>query len=107
MNKRKKTGEREVHLQLWEKKKIHFCQNCSKQLSHHPNPAYFSHIVPKSKESKLRLDPKNFKIICLPCHQIWEFGTLDKIREFKLTDEQKKYLKENNYLRYCKIYGDD
>lgn len=104
---KKPTGERDLHLELWSKKKKHYCQNCDKDLGDNPNPAYFSHIIPKSKESSLRLDPKNFKIICLPCHQIWEFGTLDQIREFNLTDEQKKYLKQNNYLRYYKIYGDD
>lgn len=107
MKKRKKTGEREIHLKLWAEKKNHRCQNCRKLLGNHPSPAFFSHIIPKSKEPSLRLDPNNFKIICLPCHQIWEFGTLDKIREFKLTEEQKKYLKQHNYLRYCKIYGDD
>lgn len=104
---RKKTGEREVHLELWSKKKKHFCQNCDKDLGDYPNPAYFSHIVPKSRSPKLRLDHDNFKIVCFDCHQLYEFGTLDKIREFNLTEEQKKYLKQNNYLRYCKIYGDD
>jgi len=88
--KRKKTGEREVHLKLWAKKKRHNCQNCKKPLGSFPNPAFFSHIVPKSKEQSLRLDPNNFKIVCFDCHQIWEFGTLDKIREFNLTLDQKK-----------------
>lgn len=105
--KRKPTGERKLHLELWSKKKKHFCQNCNKDLGDYPNPAYFSHIIPKSKGEKFRLDIDNFKIICIPCHQTWEFGTLDKIREFKLTPDQKKYLKENNYLRYFKIFGDD
>ena len=105
--KRKKTGERDLHLELWSKKKRHTCQNCDKPLGNHPNPAFFSHIIPKGKEPSLRLDPDNFKIICFSCHQIWEFGTLEKIREFNLTDKQKKYLKQHNYLRYCKIYGDD
>lgn len=103
--KRKKTGERELHLKLWEKKKIHFCQNCDKQLSQHPNPAYFSHIIPKGKEPSLRLDPNNFKIVCFSCHELWEFGTIDKLKDYKLTEEQWKYLESHNYLRYCKLKG--
>lgn len=105
--KRKKTGEWELFLELWSEKPKHFCQNCNKDLGKRPSPAFFSHIIPKGKAPELRLDKNNIKIICFPCHQLWEFGTLDKLRDFKLTVEQKKYLKENNYLRYYKLFGDD
>jgi len=105
--KRKPTGELEFFKKIWQEKTKWFCQNCNKPLSKDLSVSYMSHIIPKSKEPKLRLDRNNIKVICAPCHSTWEFGTLDKIRNFNLTPEQKKYLKENNYLRYFKIFGDD
>ena len=105
--KRKKTGELEFFKKIWAEKKVWNCQNCNKILPKELHPIFMSHIIPKSKEPKPRLERENIKVICGDCHNTWEFGTLDKIRKFNLTDEQKKYLKENNYLRYFKIYGDD
>ncbi len=101
--KRKKTGELELFKEIWSEKKKWFCQNCDKPLGSQMSVGFMSHIIPKGKAPELRLDRNNIKVICYPCHQIWEFGTLDKIREFKLTDEQWKYIETHNYLRYCKI----
>ena len=105
MSKRKKTGERELHLELWNQNKHHTCQNCRKELGSYPNPAFFSHILPKGKFPEHRLNPNNFKIICFDCHQLWEFGTLDKLKDFNLTGQQWRLIKEYNFLRYCKLKG--
>jgi 5-methylcytosine-specific restriction endonuclease McrA len=105
MKKRKKTGELELFKTIWAEKKRWACQNCNKPLGSQMSVGYMSHIIPKGKAPELRLERENIKVVCFPCHNLYEFGTLDKLKDFKLTDEQWAYMEKHNYLRYCKLKG--
>ena len=67
---KKPTGEKEVFLQIW-KERPHICSNCKEPLGHEPLAHFFSHIVPKSRNESLRLDPDNILLQCWLCHDAW------------------------------------
>lgn len=105
--KRKKTGEWDMFLEIWSKTKHHNCEKCNRDLGRVPAPIYFSHIVPKSKSNALRLDPNNIELLCGDCHSKYEFGTIDQIKSMNNSERMKEYLKEHNYLRWFKIWGEE
>lgn len=106
MYKRKKTGEREIHLHIWTNTKDPRCECCGKKLGNYPSPIFFSHIIPKSRRSDLRLDPNNFELLCAEHHQVWEFGTIDQIKKLNHTQRKKDYMEKHDYLRWEKLFGD-
>ena len=71
--KRKTTGERELFLNTW-LKRVHICENCTISLGNEPKTFYFSHIKSKGAHPELRLDENNIELLCLDCHQAWEFN---------------------------------
>ena len=105
MKRKKKTGELEMFKEIWSIKPKHFCQNCSRELPKWLHPIFFSHILPKGKFPEHRLNKDNIKIVCGECHQLWEFSTLDKLKDYKLTEAQWGLIEKYNYLRYCKLKG--
>lgn len=105
--KRKKTGEWEMFLEIWSKTKDHYCEKCNCDLGREPKPFIFSHIVQKSKKPELRLDPDNIELLCFNCHHEYEFGTIDKLKKMNHSQRMKDYLEKHNYLRWCKIFGED
>lgn len=72
--KRKVTGERELFLKIWEERE-HICIHCNRHLGDEPNVFYFSHIKSKGAYPELRLDPDNIELLCIECHQTYEFGS--------------------------------
>lgn len=71
--KRKPTGEKELFLSIW-LKRPHICENCTIYLGEEPKTFYFSHIKSKGAHPELRLDENNIELLCLECHQAWEFN---------------------------------
>lgn len=71
--KRKKTGERDLFLKIWEERE-HVCVKCERWLGDEPRAHFFSHITSKGANAAKRLDPENIEILCLECHQREEFG---------------------------------
>lgn len=70
--KRKKTGERDLFLQIWNERD-HVCENCGMKLGNTPKNFMFSHIKPKSIEPKMRLDKNNIRLLCWDCHYSLDF----------------------------------
>lgn len=75
--KRKKkapTGERELFAKIWKERK-HICTHCGLQLPEPMRSFYFSHIKSKGAFPELRLVESNIELVCLQCHQQYEFGS--------------------------------
>lgn len=71
--RRKPTGEKELFLEIWGERP-HVCTKCDRYLSGQPLAGYFSHIKSKGAHPELRLDKDNIEIVCLNCHQEYEFN---------------------------------
>jgi hypothetical protein len=106
MSKRKKTGEWDMFLEIWSER-THKCLECNMDLGNKPLPIFFSHILTKGRTPELRLDKRNIELLCAVCHIHWETGDLETKRSFKWSQEKKELVKENNYLLYCKLFGDE
>lgn len=74
---RNPTGEARIFEKIWQNRP-HVCSNCSCNLHDPPSPAFFSHIIRKSKREDLRLDPENILLECHSCHSIWDNGTIQE-----------------------------
>lgn len=73
--KRKKpTGERELFAKIWGKRE-HVCSHCGAKLQEPIRSFYFSHIKSKGAFPELRLEESNIELMCLKCHQEYEFGS--------------------------------
>ena len=103
---RKATGEWDMFLEIWKERK-HICENRRTQLGDTPKPYMFSHIISKGRNPSLRLDPDNIELLCKPCHTLHETGTIQQVKRMAHSQKKKDYLKKNDYLRYCKLFGDD
>lgn len=72
-NKRRKTGELALFKEIWGERS-HICTHCGKVLLEPLKPAYFSHIKSKGAFPNLRLEKSNIELVCMECHQKYEFG---------------------------------
>lgn len=68
----KNSGERLLFLEIW-RERPHYCNKCGTYLGNTPKVHYFSHIKSKGAHPELRLDKNNIEILCLKCHQEYEF----------------------------------
>lgn len=75
--RRKKTGEKELFLAIWEERK-HICNTCGRYLGEEPLVHYFSHIKSKGSHPELRLDKDNIELLCFDCHFDHEFNSKEK-----------------------------
>lgn len=75
---KKPTGEKEMFLEIWEERS-HYCVKCGKYLGEDPNVYFFSHIKSKGAFPELRLCKNNIELVCIECHQKYEFGNRDKL----------------------------
>lgn len=71
--KAKKTGEREMFLEIWQERP-HVCVKCGRPLGDIPHAAFFSHKKSKGAYPELRLVKNNVELVCFTCHQKYEFG---------------------------------
>lgn len=76
----KPTGEGKMMLQIWSERP-HYCsnKNCTKYLGEEPLAQFFAHIKGKGAHSEARLDKTNILILCLDCHQDFDWGKRNKI----------------------------
>lgn len=102
---KKTTGEWNMFTTIWHERK-HKCNNCRADLGDEPRPIYFSHIISKGRNPKLRLDPDNIELLCAACHNLHEFGTIEDVKRMVHNPEKKEYLKKHDYLRYVRLFGD-
>jgi ribosomal protein S27E len=59
--------------EIWSERP-HYCEECDKSLGSKWERYMFSHILSKGSQPKLRHVKANINILCLECHQKWEFG---------------------------------
>lgn len=92
-NKRKRaTGERALFLEIWAER-VHQCVNCGVWLGNEPRTHYFSHIKSKGAYPELRLQKSNIRLLCLTCHQAYDFGTqeqFDKLRTINNNENENR-----------------
>lgn len=76
----KPSGEGKMFLTIWSERP-HYCsnQNCKKWLGHEPLAHFFAHIKGKKAHNELRFNKNNIVILCMACHQIFDFGDRSKI----------------------------
>lgn len=101
---RKATGEWDMFLEIWKERK-HQCTGCGKSLGDNMIPHYFSHILPKSRFPELRLDPNNILIECVKCHSDYETKGIEVIKRKRNFQVKLDYIKDKDYLKYCKLKG--
>lgn len=58
----------EMFLNIWNKLKNKNCWSCNKYLGEEPSPAFFDHLIEKSKYPELDLVEENIFICCENCH---------------------------------------
>jgi 5-methylcytosine-specific restriction endonuclease McrA len=75
--KRKVTGEKALFEVIWGERE-HICVNCMEYLGDEARTFFFSHIIAKKKEPRLRLIKENIRLLCLTCHTLWDHGTKDQ-----------------------------
>ena len=67
--KRKPTGEAALFLTLWNNLP-HECEVC-KVYIHEAKASNFSHLLNKGTYPEFRLDPRNVRLHCERCHDLW------------------------------------
>ena len=65
--------------ELWSERP-HYCEECDKDLGSKWERYMFSHILSKGSQPRLRHNKENVNILCLECHQSWEFGDKKAMR---------------------------
>lgn len=94
--KRKKTGELQLFLEIWNERP-HYSEVSGKALNHDgdmPVVHYFSHLLPKSTHSELRLCKDNIMLMTPKEHYEWDFGSRDdpKWKKAKEKRDKLKYI---------------
>lgn len=70
---RKNTGELALFKEIWNERQ-HVCARCGQILPEPMRVHYFSHIKSKGAFPELRLCKTNIELLCINCHQKYEFG---------------------------------
>ena len=70
--------------ELWSERP-HYCEECDKDLGKNWERYMFSHILSKGSQPKLRHNKDNINILCLECHQKWEFGDKKSMKIYPAT----------------------
>jgi hypothetical protein len=65
--------------EIWSERP-HYCEECDKDLGGKWERYMFSHILSKGSQPRLRHNKENVNILCLECHQSWEFGDKKAMR---------------------------
>lgn len=76
--------------------KPHVCEECGMVLKAF-SPAYVSHIISKGAFPGLRTDLRNYNLLCLQCHQQWEFGTRSQMKIWTENEKIIETLKREFY----------
>lgn len=62
-----------LFLEIW-RERLHICNHCGESLGDEPKPVFFSHIKSRGAYPELKMDKNNIELLCLECHQRWDFG---------------------------------
>ena len=100
---KKKTGEWDMFLEIW-KERPHRCEQCNKDLGESPKPVFFSHILTKGANPRLRLEKDNIELLCPEHHHKWETADIRTKRLFKSSERKRELIKEHHYILYEKLY---
>lgn len=66
---------------MWERHSIKQCEECGIYLQNY-SASFISHIIPKGANTFLRSEPENHNLLCLTCHNQWEFGDRKTMKIF-------------------------
>ncbi len=78
--------------EMWSEK-AHYCEECDKDLGGKWERYMFSHILSKGSQPKLRHNKDNVNILCLECHQRWEFGDKKSMKIYPANEKMIQLLK--------------
>lgn len=77
----KQSPQNDVNFYKWVwSLKPHWCENCGKPLKNYW-AGNISHIQTKGAWTEYRYDPLNTNILCLNCHNNWEYSNEEKKKE--------------------------
>ena len=78
--------------------KPHICQSCGARLGNELKSYHIDHLLEKSKYPQFKLEPKNFYIVCMSCHEAKTIGNptikhqeaIEQVKQILLTKEKLK-----------------
>tara|TARA_R110002020_G_scaffold440030_2_gene650607 strand:- start:51 stop:461 length:411 start_codon:yes stop_codon:yes gene_type:complete len=79
--------------EIWGER-FHYCEECHKDLGDKWERYMFSHILSKGSNPAFRHDKDNINILCLECHQKWEFGDKKSMGIYPENEEIIQMLRE-------------
>jgi len=79
--------------EIWGER-FHYCEECHKDLGDKWERYMFSHILSKGSNPAFRHDKDNINILCLECHQQWEFGDKKSMSIYPENEEIIQMLRE-------------
>ena len=85
-------GDAAFYQEIW-KERPHNCVNCSRYLGENLQPHFMSHILSKGAYPQLRWVKENINVLCLGCHNKWEFGVKEKMAIFAINEPVIERLK--------------
>ena len=78
----KNSNENQQYYKLaWDSHRVKQCEECDKAL-HEFNPCHISHIISKGSNPAVRSDLRNHPLLCMDCHQTYEFGNRKAMRTY-------------------------
>ena len=72
------------------------CEECNIEIKE-PKGMNVSHIISKGSNVALYLEPLNSYVLCVPCHQKWEFGDRVSMKIYPEAMERKERLTHKYY----------
>jgi len=70
---------KELFREIWIERP-HYCECCHKELGEIPLAHFFSHILSKGAFPKYKHNKDNIILICMNCHNDWEYGNRSLIK---------------------------
>lgn len=92
--KKKIDQDKKFYEELWSERP-HYCEECDKHLGETWAKYMFSHILSKGSQPKLRHNKDNINILCLECHQKWEFGDKKSMNIYPGNERMIELLKQS------------
>lgn len=72
------------------------CEECRRPL-YEFSPTFISHILSRGAHPACAYDCRNFNLLCLNCHSVWENGDRENMRIYTKNQEIIKALKKDYY----------
>ena len=81
-NDKKKAQERDLFVEIWNERP-HYCENCKESLGVNQKCIILAIFKSKGAYPSLRLVKSNIELLCLQCHQLWDFGDRNEFKNRK------------------------